>query len=70
MTIGMPDFTSRPEDFTTLMQCREEACQALGLSADDLEVSMGMSNDFEQAVRESGTAQGTKFADLLCLLLD
>ena len=53
MTIGMPDYTSRPEDFITLLQCREEACKALGLNPDDLEASMGMSNDFEQAVSSS-----------------
>ena len=50
MTIGMPDYTSRPEDFATLLRCREEASSALGLNPEDLEVSMGMSNDFEQAV--------------------
>ena len=50
MTIGMPDYTSRPEDFVTLLRCREEASGALGLNPEDLEVSMGMSNDFEQAV--------------------
>lgn len=50
MTIGMPDYTSRPEDFETLLQCRQDASKALKLDIDDLEVSMGMSNDFEQAV--------------------
>lgn len=51
MTIGMPDYTSRPEDFATLLKCREDICKAIGLNAEDVEVSMGMSNDFEQAVR-------------------
>jgi len=55
MTIGMPDYTSRPEDFTALLNCRQEACKALGLEPDDLEVSMGMSNDFEQAIEMGST---------------
>jgi hypothetical protein len=25
MTIGQPDYTSRPENFTALLKCREEA---------------------------------------------
>lgn len=50
MTIGMPDYTSRPEDFNTLLKCRKDACEALGMHEDELEVSMGMSSDFEQAV--------------------
>ena len=34
-----------------LERCREEACGALGLQPGQLELSMGMSGDFEQAVR-------------------
>ena len=30
MTIGMPDYTSRPENFEALRKCREEVCAALG----------------------------------------
>ncbi len=32
------------------MQCRERVCKELGLSPDELELSMGMSGDYEQAV--------------------
>jgi uncharacterized pyridoxal phosphate-containing UPF0001 family protein len=33
-----------------LKKVREEVCQALGISCDKLELSMGMSDDFEHAV--------------------
>ena len=33
-----------------LEACRKEVCKALGLGTDDVELSMGMSGDFEQAV--------------------
>lgn len=48
MTIGMPDYTSRPENFKCLNDCRAEAAKALGLDPAALELSMGMSGDFEQ----------------------
>ena len=50
MTIGMPDYTSRPENFLCLLRCRDAVCKELDLSTNDLDVSMGMSGDFEQAV--------------------
>ena len=50
MTIGMPDYTSRPENFQTLAACRDEVCAGLGLDAKDVELSMGMSGDFESAI--------------------
>jgi hypothetical protein len=31
MTIGMPDYTSRPENFTCLQRCREQVAKELGL---------------------------------------
>lgn len=34
-----------------LSDCRTEVCEALGIPEDQLELSMGMSGDFEQAVR-------------------
>ncbi|CAI5506620.1 unnamed protein product, partial [Closterium sp. Naga37s-1] len=49
MTIGMPDYSSRPENFKALARCRAEVCEQLGLTPSELELSMGMSNDFEQA---------------------
>ena len=47
MTIGMPDYTSKPENFETLRACRREVCEALGMSESECELSMGMSGDFE-----------------------
>ncbi|XP_027770174.1 pyridoxal phosphate homeostasis protein-like isoform X2 [Solanum pennellii] len=52
MTIGMPDYTSTPENFKTLAKCRSEVCEALGISEDQCELSMGMSGDFELAVSD------------------
>ncbi|KAK6946978.1 Alanine racemase, N-terminal, partial [Dillenia turbinata] len=49
MTIGMPDYTSTPENFKTLVNCRNEVCKALGIAEEQCELSMGMSGDFEQA---------------------
>ncbi|MBA0723526.1 hypothetical protein Golax_004100 [Gossypium laxum] len=51
MTIGMPDYTSTPENFKTLANCRSEVCKALGIPEEQCELSMGMSSDFELAVR-------------------
>jgi hypothetical protein len=36
----------------TLLNVRAEVCKLLGLLEDDVELSMGMSGDFEQAVRQ------------------
>lgn len=33
-----------------LARCREEVCEALNLKQEDVELSMGMSGDFEEAV--------------------
>jgi hypothetical protein len=92
MTIGQPDYTSRPENFTTLAKCRDEArarssdlpvhahffvascaaltcvhvhsashaargqvCAALGLRPEEVELSMGMSGDFESAIEMGST---------------
>ena len=35
-----------------LSDCRDRICRDLGLSPTDVELSMGMSGDFEQAVME------------------
>jgi pyridoxal phosphate enzyme (YggS family) len=53
MTIGMPDYTSRPENFQTLSDCRNDVCAALGLP---LELSMGMSNDYTSAIELGSTS--------------
>ncbi|KAL0407243.1 UNVERIFIED_CONTAM: Pyridoxal phosphate homeostasis protein [Sesamum latifolium] len=55
MTIGMPDYTSTPENFTTLANCRSEVCKALGIEEEQCELSMGMSGDFELAIEMGST---------------
>ncbi|CAL8466466.1 g6002 [Coccomyxa elongata] len=55
MTIGQPDYSSRPENFQCLEACREEVCKELGLATEDVELSMGMSGDFEQAIEMGST---------------
>lgn len=55
MTIGMPDYTSRPENFATLSSCRDAVAEALGLPQDALELSMGMSGDFCAAIEMGST---------------
>ncbi|XP_021905957.1 pyridoxal phosphate homeostasis protein-like [Carica papaya] len=55
MTIGMPDYSSTPENFRTLSNCRAEVCKALGMAVDQCELSMGMSGDFEQAIEMGST---------------
>lgn len=37
-------------DFITLKQCRDTLCQELNLDLKNVNLSMGMSDDFEQAV--------------------
>lgn len=57
MTIGAPDYSGcRVEDFQTLHQCRGEAAALLGVSVESLELSMGMSSDYESAIREGSTS--------------
>jgi len=55
MTIGQPDYTSRPENFECLSGLREEVSKELGIAAEEIELSMGMSGDFEQAVEMGST---------------
>ncbi|KAK9846120.1 hypothetical protein WJX84_002490 [Apatococcus fuscideae] len=55
MTIGMQDYTSRPENFKCLSVCRAKVCEAIGMDPDDVEMSMGMSGDFEQAIEMGST---------------
>ena len=79
MTIGQPDYTSRPENFAALTACREQArplpadsaraaapdepfprpqtqvCAALGVAPEAVELSMGMSGDFEAAIEMGST---------------
>ncbi|KVG89851.1 Alanine racemase, N-terminal [Cynara cardunculus var. scolymus] len=55
MTIGMPDYSSTPENFKTLAKCRTEVCNALGIPEEQCELSMGMSGDFELAIEMGST---------------
>ncbi|XWS12870.1 hypothetical protein CRYUN_Cryun37aG0127600 [Craigia yunnanensis] len=55
MTIGMLDYTSTPENFKTLANCRSEICKALGIPEEQCELSMGMSGDFELAIEMGST---------------
>lgn len=55
MTIGMPDYSSTPENFTALRNCRVEVCKVLGIDQEHCELSMGMSGDFEQAIEMGST---------------
>ncbi|XVF26081.1 hypothetical protein REPUB_Repub13aG0269300 [Reevesia pubescens] len=55
MTIGMLDYTSTPENFKTLANCRSEVCKVLGIPEDQCELSMGMSGDFELAIEMGST---------------
>ncbi|GMH24994.1 hypothetical protein Nepgr_026837 [Nepenthes gracilis] len=55
MTIGMPDFSSTPENFQALSNCRVAVCEALGIAEEQCELSMGMSGDFELAIEMGST---------------
>jgi len=58
MTIGSfdHDYSSGPNpDFVRLVKCREDVCEALEMSVDDLQLSMGMSGDFEHAIMRGST---------------
>ena len=56
MTIGMPDYTCRPENMECLKQCRRRCADALAVPEDALELSMGMSGDYEQAIDLGSTS--------------
>ncbi|XP_068709655.1 pyridoxal phosphate homeostasis protein-like [Montipora foliosa] len=42
-------------DFVTLVQCRKDVCERLNLKVEDVELSMGMSSDFENAILMGST---------------
>lgn len=60
MTIGQyepnPDNPDDQPDFVALVQCREKVASALGVELDSLELSMGMSHDFEKAIEFGSTS--------------
>ena len=53
MTIGAPGDSSC---FDTLVQCREAVAAKLGVDISALELSMGMSGDFEEAIKHGSTS--------------
>ncbi|XP_062871565.1 pyridoxal phosphate homeostasis protein [Trichomycterus rosablanca] len=58
MTVGRYgyDLTEGPNpDFQMLLKCREEVCENLTLSVEQIELSMGMSTDFEHAIEVGST---------------
>jgi len=58
MTIGSfsHDYSKGPNpDFQCLIKCREEVCEKLTLNIEDLQLSMGMSNDYKQAILAGST---------------
>merc|ERR1719438_449606 len=61
MTIGalahsVAKETSGPNpDFVTLLDCRKKIAQEFELKEREIELSMGMSNDFEEAIRMGST---------------
>eukprot|EP00811_Abedinium_folium_P006030 NODE_15548_length_1044_cov_4.439477.p1 GENE.NODE_15548_length_1044_cov_4.439477~~NODE_15548_length_1044_cov_4.439477.p1 ORF type:complete len:230 (-),score=44.26 NODE_15548_length_1044_cov_4.439477:275-964(-) len=54
MTIGT--YGNPGPDFQVLSRCREEVAKALGVKASALELSMGMSDCFAQAINEGSTS--------------
>ncbi|XP_005092694.2 pyridoxal phosphate homeostasis protein [Aplysia californica] len=58
MTIGAYDYNPMAgpnPDFQALFQIREEVCKAHNIPIDKMELSMGMSSDFEQAIELGST---------------
>ncbi|XP_021352291.1 proline synthase co-transcribed bacterial homolog protein-like isoform X2 [Mizuhopecten yessoensis] len=58
MTIGSfnHDLSQGPNpDFQSLYQCREALCREIGINVDQLELSMGMSADYEHAIESGST---------------
>ena len=58
MTIGKigHDYSSGANpDFVCLVEARERVCKEVGLEQDQVELSMGMSADFEQAIFAGST---------------
>ncbi|XP_078358532.1 pyridoxal phosphate homeostasis protein-like isoform X1 [Oculina patagonica] len=58
MTIGEMNYDwsqGANPDFVCLVECRKKVCEKLGLSLEDVELSMGMSNDFDKAILMGST---------------
>lgn len=58
MTIGMAEYDANAgpnPDFVSLLKSREDICKELGLDLSTVELSMGMSADYEEAIRMGST---------------
>ena len=57
MTIGSLNNVHLEDDsdFQILIQCRNELCEKYGFSINNIELSMGMSNDYERAIQLGST---------------
>jgi len=55
MTIGMADYTSRPENFKCLKECRARVAKHFDRPEEEFEMSVGMSGDFEAAIAIGST---------------
>ncbi|CAF2039683.1 unnamed protein product [Rotaria magnacalcarata] len=57
MTIGSLDNVKIDDDsdFQVLVQCRKDLCEKYTLSLNEIELSMGMSNDYERAIQAGST---------------
>ncbi|XP_039760629.1 pyridoxal phosphate homeostasis protein [Pararge aegeria] len=58
MTIGQYDYDTSlgpNPDFLSLVKCRQEVSEKLNLDINDVELSMGMSTDFEHAIELGAT---------------
>jgi len=50
MTIGSPNPSPDQSDFKLLMNLKKQVCDNFGLDEKNMEISMGMSNDYETAI--------------------
>ena len=57
MTIGLLDNVNASDDsdFHTLVQCRNQLCEKYKIPIDEIELSMGMSHDYERAIQVGST---------------
>jgi pyridoxal phosphate enzyme (YggS family) len=57
MTIGLYDNVNANDDsdFHTLVQCRKELCEKHNIPIKNIELSMGMSHDYERAIQVGST---------------
>ncbi|KAJ1617410.1 hypothetical protein T492DRAFT_605475 [Pavlovales sp. CCMP2436] len=56
MTIGALDYSPNPACFERMLACRKEVAVALRLPEEGIGLSMGMSGDYESAIRAGSTS--------------